>query len=290
MAKKTTKTGPKKTTKKAAAKKPATSKKATAQRSKPIAQSKAKPKAAAKKAAAKKPAAKKAAAKAKPSSTLKKLAAAKPIAPLATRRPSPSPLIPMIEIASLTEHLNIIKAALEDFAAHLRALDRARINGVGIRRQGFIERAYQLAVDNQEFLPHWLPMAKFRDDHEHFVALRSLIDIARQIKELVWNLIMQAADMAYTDALEFYDSVSSAAKRRIDAAESIHSELKPFFEALGRRPGDVTEDGSEDGEGGTRKAKKGKGKAKGKTAEIDETFTEEVEFKKIDEREVKDSK
>ena len=36
--------------------------------------------------------------------------------------------------------------------------------------------------------------------------------------------------MVYTDALEFYDSVRSAAKRRIDAAESIHSELAVFFE------------------------------------------------------------
>ena len=33
-----------------------------------------------------------------------------------------------------------------------------------------------------------------------------------------------------TDSLEFYDSVSSAAKRRIDTAESIHSELAVFFE------------------------------------------------------------
>ena len=36
--------------------------------------------------------------------------------------------------------------------------------------------------------------------------------------------------MVYTDALEFYDSVRSAAKRRIDAAESIHAELEVFFQ------------------------------------------------------------
>jgi len=30
-----------------------------------------------------------------------------------------------------------------------------RLNGVGIKKQGFIDRAYELALENGEFLPHW---------------------------------------------------------------------------------------------------------------------------------------
>jgi hypothetical protein len=131
---------------------------------------------------------------------------------------------------------------LEDYAAHMRPLDRSRVNGVGIRRQGFIERCYQLAVENTEFLPHWLTIQKFNDDHSHFVELRSLFDTGRQIQELLWNLIMNSADMVYTDALEFYDSVRSAAKRRIDAAESIFEELHIFF----RRPRNGSEEPTEE--------------------------------------------
>ena len=219
MAKQTTpskKATAKKTTTKA---KPATGKKATAQKSKPIAQAKAKPKTT----------------KAKPKTATAKKATAKttstrlpPLPKPSTRRPDPNPVIPQDLIAILADYFNNIKLDLEDYAAHMRALDRSRVNGVGIKRQGFIERAYQLAVENTEFLPHWLTIEKFNDDHSHFVELRSLFDTGRQIQELLWNLIMQSADMVYTDALEFYDSVRSAAKRRIDAAESIHQELKIF--------------------------------------------------------------
>jgi hypothetical protein len=211
----------------------------------------------------------------------------------ATRRPSPSPLIPQIEIDSLTEHLDLIKGVLEDYAAHLRALDRKRHNGVGIRRQGFIERSYQLALENQEFLPHWLPMAKFREDNDHFLGLRTFFDLTEQIRELAWNLVTLAADMVYTDALEFYSQVQDAANRRIDAAESIYHELRPFFEAHGNRRGDEPTEAEQE-----RDAKaliKGKKDGKmvienvkpkmtaGKHKVIDEKFTDSASFKETDE-------
>jgi hypothetical protein len=58
---------------------------------------------------------------------------------------------------------------------------------------------------------------------------RSLLDLTKQIEEKLWNIVMQSADIAYTDALEFYASVREAAKRRVDAAETIHAALSPFF-------------------------------------------------------------
>jgi hypothetical protein len=48
---------------------------------------------------------------------------------------------------------------------------------------------------------------------------RSLTDVVSQIKEQLWNVTIQSADVAYTDALEFYASVREAAKRRVDTAE-----------------------------------------------------------------------
>ena len=49
----------------------------------------------------------------------------------------------------------------------------------------------------------------------------------------------QAADVVYTDALEFYASAREAAKRRVDAAETIHNDLESFFKhkkAEGEKP------------------------------------------------------
>jgi hypothetical protein len=50
-----------------------------------------------------------------------------------------------------------------------------------------------------------------------------------QIREKLWNTTIQSADIAYTDALEFYSFVREAAKRRVDAAETLHNALSPFF-------------------------------------------------------------
>jgi hypothetical protein len=200
-------------------------------------------------------------------------------------------------IAILAEYFNNIKMDLEDYAAHMRPLDRSRVNGVGIRRQGFIERAYQLAVENTEFLPHWLTIQKFNDDHAHFVELRSLFDTSRQIQELLWNLIMNSADMVYTDALEFYDSVRSAAKRRIDAAESIFEELHIFF----RRPRNGSEEPTEEEVLRDMKALlhgKKDGKivvenvkpkiTKGTHKVIDEHYTDSAQFKETEEASIKE--
>jgi hypothetical protein len=48
--------------------------------------------------------------------------------------------------------------------------------------------------------------------------------------EIEWNMLLLAADMDYTDALEVYASVREASKRRIDAAETLYKTLKIHFD------------------------------------------------------------
>ena len=146
-----------------------------------------------------------------------------------TRRPPNNPDVPQQTIDDLNTMLNSIKNNLDDYSQHLRALDRMRLNGVGIRKLGFIERAYELALENGEFLPHYLTIERFGNDLQYFLDFRSLVDLTDQIREKLWNITIQSADIAYTDALEFYASVREAAKRRVDAAETIHHDLSQFF-------------------------------------------------------------
>jgi hypothetical protein len=61
-----------------------------------------------------------------------------------TRRPPNNSDVPQYTIDNLNNELNQIKNTLDDYAAHLRALDRKRLNGVGIHKLGFIERSYEL--------------------------------------------------------------------------------------------------------------------------------------------------
>ena len=185
--------------------------------------------------ATKKPTNKKAPAKAKPLPVADEPDLADMDADMNVRRPNPTPSMPPLKQGEILETLDNLKANLETYAAHLRALDRRRLNGVGIKKQGFIGRAYSLSVKNPEFLPHWLTVQKFSTDNTYFINFRAMVDLTDQIRELLWNITMESSDMVYTDALEFYASVREAAKRRIDAAESIFNELSVFFKSRGRR-------------------------------------------------------
>jgi hypothetical protein len=153
----------------------------------------------------------------------------------AAKRPPNNPDVPQNIIDTLNTDFNSILELLDSFSQHLRALDRMRLNGVGIKKLGFIERAYELALENGEFLPHYLTIERFGTDIQYFMDFRSLTDLVTQIREKLWNITIQSADIAYTDALEFYASVREAAKRRVDAAETLFNALSPFFKSHGRR-------------------------------------------------------
>jgi hypothetical protein len=157
------------------------------------------------------------------------------------RRPPNNPDMPQTIIDNLNQDFNSIKELLDNFSQHLRALDRMRLNGVGIKKLGFINRAYELALENGEFLPHYLTLERFGTDLQYFLDFRTLVDLVTQIREKLWNVTIQSADIAYTDALDFYASVREAAKRRVDAAETLHNILSPFFKGMGVRG----EDGEE---------------------------------------------
>jgi len=147
----------------------------------------------------------------------------------AARRPANNPAMPEEMIEKLTADFVSLRSELEEYAAHLRALDRKRLNGVGIKTLGFISRSFEYAAENPEFLPYYLPLEKYREDHAYFVSFHTLLDIGKQIQELLWNITIQAADVVYTDSLEFYSSVREAARRRVDASETMYKDLGLFF-------------------------------------------------------------
>jgi hypothetical protein len=122
-----------------------------------------------------------------------------------------------------------IKRKLENYAAHLRALDRRRLNGIGIKTEGLISLSYENAALNPDFLPYYLPLDKFRKDFAYFQGFKTLFESVEQLKEIIWNITIQSGDVVYTDSLEFYAMAHEATKRRIDPAEAIYNELKPFF-------------------------------------------------------------
>jgi len=214
-----------------------------------------------------------------------------------TRRPPNNPEMPMDYIEDMITSFSSWKSELEDFSAHLRALDRMRLNGVGIKKMGFIERALQLAAENPEFLPHYLTLRKFQHDNNYFLALRTGFDLVRQVQEILWNIIIESSDVIYTDGLEYYAGVREAAKRRVDPAETLFNDLSIFFKRRSgagdkptekqlKRDFEALEKGRKNGrlliENEMPKTTAGSRKV------IDETYKDTARFKESEEGEIKE--
>jgi hypothetical protein len=133
----------------------------------------------------------------------------------AQKRPATDTPIPDDVIDSVAHLFSQIKSKLEPYAAHLRPLDRKRLNSVGIKRLGFIGSAYAFIMENPEFLPHYLTQERVREDHEYFVKVRALLDANKQTDEFLRNITVQASDMDYTNALDYYAAAREAARLSI---------------------------------------------------------------------------
>jgi hypothetical protein len=200
----------KKPVKKTTTKKTTTVKKPTAK--KPVAKAKAKPKTSS-----------------RPTGRAATLKLPRATATKGTRRPPITSTIPQTVLDSINSDLNSVKNYLADYAEHLRSLDRKRLNGVGLKRLGFIEACYEVALENPEYLPHYVTLEKWAADHELFIYIRSLKLLSEQVTELLKNMEITAADIDYTNALEYYTPIKEAAKRRVDGAESLYNLLEIFY-------------------------------------------------------------
>jgi len=218
----------------------------------------------------------------------KKPASQKPV----TRRPDPN-LPPTPEVVNnITNNVLELIDQLDSYTANLRALDRQRHNGVGLKRQGFIDAAFRLSTKFPQYFPHWLDTEKFQSDLDLFNAIRSLVEVCRSLEEKAWNINVESSDMVYTNALEYYSQVQDASRRRIDSAESIYNELHGFFrrgpmesdqptEKKVKRDINALMKGKKDGEVIIKNIKpKTSG---GKHEVIDETFKNTASFKETDE-------
>ncbi|MDR0543023.1 MAG: hypothetical protein LBH19_12550 [Dysgonamonadaceae bacterium] len=128
--------------------------------------------------------------------------------------------------------INFISQAKNYFAQYgtpLTPTDRKRLIGMGFKNQGFIERAYTSAAANPSLVPGYLNITTFKDDVDDYLRKLNLDMILVQFEREVSDAALSAGDVAYRDALEYYNAVKEAARQRVTGAEGAYNELKPYF-------------------------------------------------------------
>jgi hypothetical protein len=140
-----------------------------------------------------------------------------------------NPPMPEELVKKIAKYYAEIQSMLESYAVHLLPQDRRRLNGVRIRTQGFIDKAYQNAEAFPSLLPNNVTFEKFSEDYDYFNSFQNLITNSNRAHEFLWNITLKAADAAYADARAFYGSVRLLAKSKFESSTTVYEVLFPFF-------------------------------------------------------------
>jgi hypothetical protein len=128
-----------------------------------------------------------------------------------------------------------LERLLEFFLEHegiggaLTATDRRRLVGSGVRNNGFIDKAFDIARDNPQFMPPHFDVNALVQNMEDLEHLRQLLWTLQQFTQAVSNALLVHSDSCYRDALRIYASLREQARNRVDGAQPLFDALRTFF-------------------------------------------------------------
>jgi hypothetical protein len=137
-----------------------------------------------------------------------------------------------------------LEQLIEDFmddqqvSANLSPADRRRLVGVGVRNNGFIDKAFDIAVDNPQFMPAHFDVSMLNWNMREMEDFRQLMMVLQQFTQLASNAFLIQADSCYRDALRIYGSLQEQARNRVPGAEPLFRMLATFFSKTRRQPAD----------------------------------------------------
>ena len=121
------------------------------------------------------------------------------------------------------------KALYSEYGRTLSPAERGRKIGAGIKNLGFIEAACASAQNNPQFLPSYLSVEQFRESIDDFLRKHVLDMLLRQFLQEVSDSMLEASDTAYRHALEYYNTLKTAAAQRVPDAEAEYRLLSTYF-------------------------------------------------------------
>jgi len=107
--------------------------------------------------------------------------------------------MPQATIDQINALLNEIKNMLDGYSLFIRSLDY-KFNEAEDGKLNYLGQAYELALTDDEFLPYYLTLERFGTDVQYFTDFRNLLDLTSCIREKLWNITIQSADLARKDA------------------------------------------------------------------------------------------
>ena len=147
------------------------------------------------------------------------------------------------EIAEIVKQLSAsLEAGLEEFQqeanflTNLTPMERRRLIGVRVRNYGFIDKAFDIARDNPQFMPANFDVDKLYQELRDLEVYRQFMLVLQQWLQLATDLFMIQANSCYLDALRIYRSLQEQSRSRVAGARPLFDALQIFFRHR-QRPG-----------------------------------------------------
>ena len=110
--------------------------------------------------------------------------------------------------------------------------ERMRLIGAGVRNYGFIEKSYEIAVENPQFVSNFFSAQDMRDAIDELDDLRQVLLLLEQFSQAVNECMLVKADECFRHALKVYGTLREHNKSKVPGADALFSALLQYF----RRP------------------------------------------------------
>jgi hypothetical protein len=117
----------------------------------------------------------------------------------------------------------------------LSTTDHQKLNILGRKSTQFVQRAVESVRQNPELAPSFLDAEVLERNYTLYNNLLTVLEPVQHLERMISDTLMVAGNLAYTDALDYYNTVKRAAKSNVPGAEAVSENLKTRFRQSSRK-------------------------------------------------------
>jgi hypothetical protein len=118
---------------------------------------------------------------------------------------------------------------LMPYLVGLTSTDHQKLNILGRKSTQFVQRAVESMRQNPELAPSFLDAEALASNYALYNSLLAVLEPVQQLERMISDTMMVAGNLAYRDALDYYNTVKRAAKSNVPGAEAVSENLKTRF-------------------------------------------------------------
>jgi hypothetical protein len=105
----------------------------------------------------------------------------------------------------------------------------------GVKNFGFIEKAFDIANNNTDYMPPFLDIQKMHYDLAELEEVRQLSMVLEKFLQTADDCMLIKSDKCYRKALRVYGSLKEEARSKVPGAAALFEALQAFFKKHRRR-------------------------------------------------------